>query len=251
MRIGRSLAGAKPAAILLTGIVLLATGCSTSGPRPLSGDLSVNTAKTMLANGSPAVALEICDKRIVNSPRNAELLLCRGDALTQLGRASEAGAAYTAALKVDDGSAPARLGLGRLRLATDPAAAEILFVEALGRDPRNAAILNNLGIARDLQGRHADAQTAYGEAIAAAPDLRAPQVNLALSLAMTGKAGEAVRILRPIAERPDASPRERHDLAAALAMEGKGEEAARLLRPELDGAQSDDAIAGFRALPAR
>ena len=47
--------------------------------------------------------------------------------------------------------------------------------------------LNDLGIARDLQGRHTDAQTAYRSALGVDPDMRAAQVNLALSLAMSGQ----------------------------------------------------------------
>ena len=68
---------------------------------------------------------------------------------------------------------------------------------------------------------------------------------------MSGRAGDAVRMLRPIGERADATPRERHDLAAVLAMDGKSDEAARLLRQDMDGPQADDAINGFKALPAR
>ena len=235
------------AAVLLA----LLGGCSASGDPQLSGRASLATARVALASGSSGLAFNICTGLLADRPRDPALLVCQGDALTATGRAAEALAAYTAALAADGGSAEARIGLGRLRLGTDPAAAERLFLEALAKSPRNAVALNNLGIARDLQGRHADAQTAYGEAIAAAPDLRAPQVNLALSIAMSGRAGEAVRILRPIAERPDATPRERHDLAAALAMDGKTDEAARLLRPELNGSQADQAVEGFRALPGR
>ena len=174
-----------------------------------------------------------------------------GDALAAMGRNAEATGAYELALVADGKSVPAKIGLGRIRLASDPAAAEALFLDALVRDPRNPTALNNLGIARDLQGRHADAQTAYAEAIGAAPEMRAAQVNLALSLAMSGRAGEGVRILRPIAGRADATARERHDLAAVLAMDGKPEEAVKLLRPELDGAQTDEAVVGFRSLRVR
>ena len=235
--------------VLALAASALAAGCGrTSGV--LSGTPSLNTARVALAGGSPNVAFEICDKNLARHPNDADLLACKGDALALMGRTSEAVGAYEAALARDAGAPDALLGLGRLRLASDPAAAETLFLRSLSRNPRNAAALNNLGIARDLQGRHLDAQTAYGEAIAAAPDLRGPQVNLALSLAMTGKSGEAVRLLRPIAERPDASTRERHDLAAVLSMDGKGDEAARLLRPELDGAQADDAVTRFRAMQA-
>ena len=238
----------RPTQAVLLLVALL--GACSSTDATLSGAPSLETARVALASGSSELALNICNGLLTRRGRDAALLVCRGDALTSLGRNSEATSAYQEALAADSKSSPAKLGLGRLYLASDPARAEALFMDALTREPRNAAVLNNLGIARDLQGRHADAQVAYGEAIASAPDLRAPQVNLALSLAMSGRSPEAVRIMRPIGERQDATPRERHDLAAVLAIDGKRDEAARLLRPDLEGQQTDEAISGFQLLPA-
>jgi cytoskeleton protein RodZ len=106
-----------------------------------------------------------------------------------------------------------------------------------------------MGIARDLQGRHVQAQAAYGRALGSVPDLRAAEVNLALSMAMSGRAEEAVQRLRSLAADPNASPRLRHDLAAALAMANHPDEAARLLRGDLRPEEIDQAIAGYRALP--
>lgn len=234
-------------AIALLALALAA--CSAQTDSALTGRPSLATARVALSTGSPAIALTVCTGLLEKHPDDTELLNCKGDALTSLGRNAEAVATYLAALKIDPRNGDSKLGLGRLRLATDPAAAEALFLEALTSNPRNAAALNDLGIARDLQGRHADAQTAYGEAIAAAPEQRAAQVNLALSLALSGRPAEAVRILRPIAERPTATARERHDLAAALAMDNKTEESARLLRQDLPGTEVDDAVNGFRSLP--
>ncbi len=238
----------RPALALLLAAAVL-SGCAGIDST-LNGSPSLETARVALASGSSELALTICNNLVTRLGQEASLLVCRGDALTSMGRTSEATSAYQEALAADANSAPAKLGLGRLYLGSDPARSEALFLDALNNDPRNAQVLNNLGIARDLQGKHADAQVSYGEAIAAAPDLRAPQVNLALSLAMSGKAAEAVRIMRPIGERQDATPRERHDLAAVLAMDGRRDEAARLLRADLEGQQADEAISGFQSLPA-
>ena len=60
----------------------------------------------------------------------------------------------------------------------------------------------------------------------------------------------AARLLLPLAGGLDASLRERHDLAAVLAMAGRTTEAARLLSPDLQGADLDAALAGYRALLA-
>ena len=246
MRIERHRSGL----LVVLSIVGLLGACSQSDTA-ITGQPSLSTARSALAGGSPEIALNICTSLLAKRPKDGLLLVCRGDALSAVGRNAEAVSDYQAALLMDGKLAGAKIGLGRISLTTDPARAEALFLDALTSDPRNPAALNNLGIARDLQGRHADAQTAYGEAIAAAPELRAAQVNLALSLAMTGRAGEAVRIMRPIGLGADATPRERHDLAAVLAMDGKPDEAARLLRPDLDGTQVDQAVSGFQSLPPR
>lgn len=241
-----------PARSALIALVMAASvGACASLDTMAAGQPSLDTARVALANGSTDLALTICTGLLARRPRDPALLVCQGDAMTVMGRNAEAIASYNAALQSDGSSAPAKVGLGRIALGTDPARAEALFVDALTSNPRDAAALNNLGIARDLQGRHAAAQAAYGEAIAAAPDLRAPQVNLALSLALTGRAREAVRIMRPIGSRADATPRERHDLAAVLAIDGHPDEAASLLRRDLDGPQVDQAISGYQSLPVR
>ncbi len=215
----------------------------------LTGKPSLATARVALSSGSGELAYNICESLLAERQTDSRLLVCRGDALAAMGRNAEAISSYEAALASDSKSAAAKVGLGRVSLVIDPVRAEAMFLDALTSDPRNAIALNNLGIARDLQGRHAEAQTAYAEAIASAPDMRAPQVNLALSYAMTGRAGEALRIMRPIGTRADATQKERHDLAAILAMNGKSDEASRLLRPELSGAETDEAVSGFQALP--
>ena len=226
-------------------------GCGSRSGEPTIGQASLATARVAQSAGSPEVALSICDALLNQQGRRPELQACRGDALTTLGRDVEAGAAYRAALAIDKNSAAAWIGLGRMLLASDPAEAETSFSEALKGEPRSAVALNNIGISRDLQGRHGEAQIAYSEAIAASPEMRAPRVNLALSLALSGKTAEAVTIMRPIGGRPDASIRERHDYAAVLAMDDRPEEAAVLLRPDLSGSQVDTALGGYRFLSTR
>ena len=226
----------------------LLTACTTSAPELGTGIPSLNAARAALQGGAPGVALDICRRITATGRRSAAVLTCEGDALAALQRTDQADTAYTVALLQDPDSEDALMGLGRLRLSSDPKRAEALFLRVTAIDPRHAAALNDLGVARDMQGRHADAQTAYGQAIAADPDMRSAQVNLALSLALAGRPADGLRMLTPIANGPDATARERHDLAAILAMQGQTDEAARLLSPDLQGADLDAALAGYRAL---
>jgi Flp pilus assembly protein TadD len=204
-------------------------------------------AQAALRGGSPQIALQVAGSILARDPTNDAALIIQGEALTQLGQLDEAAASFSVVLQHDAASVGAHIGLGRVRLASDPASAEGLFLEALQREPHNAVALNNLGIARDLQGRHADAQTAYRSAIAANPDMTAAQVNLALSLAMGGRSGDAVQLLRPLASDPGASRQVRHDMAAVLTMGGNRAEAETILSKDLAPQEVRQALDGYAA----
>ena len=92
---------------------------------------------------------------------------------------------------------------------------------------------NNLGIARDLQGHHEGAQIAYRQCLGIDPQNSAAVVNLALSLAMGGRADEGVRILGPLATSANASVKMRHDYAVTLALAGRQGEAEEILSADL------------------
>jgi Flp pilus assembly protein TadD len=236
--------------IALLFVVLLGA-CSGPGSQELANrPPSLSVAQAALTGGSPDVALRICTDTVQREPKNMEARICEGNALAALGRPADAAAALEAARQLAPHNADVLMGLGRLGLATDPPAAEALFQRVLEHQPDNAAAWNDIGIARDLQGRHEDAQVAYGRALGLMPSMRAAEVNLALSMAMSGRADEAVRRLRRLADDPSASPRLREDLAAALAMADKPDEAARLLRGNLTPDEIDRAIAGYHALSA-
>ncbi len=203
-----------------------------------------------MRGGSPQVALRVDDGLLAKDPRNVAALINRGDAQTALQQLDAASASYADALRADPQSVAARIGLGRLRLTTDPSAAETLFNDALQRAPRNAAALNNLGIARDLLGRHDEAQAAYRQAIGIDPQMSGAQVNLALSMAMAGRANDATPLLRPLASSPNAGRKLRQDLAAVLAMAGNRSEAEQILAQDLPPDQVSQALAIFTAASA-
>ena len=133
-------------------------------------------------------------------------------------------------------------------LASNPRAAELLFLEALAREPRDAKALNDLGIARDLQGRHADAQAAYRQALGVAPEMQAATANLALSLALTGQAAQGAALLRPLAAGPDAPARLRNDMAVVSELAGDRAGAAEMLGTGLSPEQVRDTLRGYDAL---
>lgn len=191
-------------------------------------------ARAALRGGAPQTALQILsDASSRGAQPSVDAMTVQGDALTALGRFDEAQIAYESALKRDPKSVGGLIGMGRLKLGSDPAMAETYFLGAVHADPRSTIGWNDLGIARDLQGHHDGAQQAYRQALGIDPQLSSAVVNLSLSLAMSGHGEEGVRMLRPLALSPNASQKIRHDLAAALAMAGRREEAAKILSADL------------------
>jgi Flp pilus assembly protein TadD len=239
------------------GLALLLTmgGCGSAvmSDSTGAGTPGLNVAEAALQGGSGQIALQVSDGVLRESPNDVHALEIKGDALTLLGDYDQAGAIFQALLAKDPNSVRAGIGLGRVRLAKDPAAAEVLFQQVLKHDPRNITALNNLGIARDLQGHHAAAQPAYRQALAINPDLESAQVNLALSMAMNGQGPAAIKLLQTKAIRADAPAKVKHDYAVVLAMAGKRSEAERVLSDDMapeDARRLLDSATGTHSPPA-
>ncbi len=182
-------------ALPLTALLLLGACANVGGLGQANAPPSA-AAVTALRDGSPQIAVQIDNAILVKDPHNLAALLNRGDAQTALQQPIAAAESYTYALLADPHSVSARIGLGRLRLANDPSAAESIFRDASQLDPHNATAWNDLGIARDLLGRHRDAQAAYREAIGLDASMRSAEVNLALSYALADRPGDAA-LLQP------------------------------------------------------
>lgn len=238
--------------VLLLSLLLLA---SCAGNRDTSFSTrppGLDVADVALANGAPDTALHIAQQALAADPRSVPALVRAANAQAALGRRDQAARTFSQALAIAPDSDDAALGLGRLRLATDPAAASAAFLRVTARDPRNVAALIDLGIANDLLGRHGEAQGAYRRALDIEPDRVAASVNLGLSLALSHDPQEALRMLRPIASGSMATPRIRQDLAVALALAGDDAGAAAVLRKDNDIAQPRvlAMIAGYHLLQA-
>ncbi len=211
-------------------VLLMVNGCGTMFASKSGSDApGMKAAEAALQGGSAQAALQVSEGILKESPDNFEAREVKADALTLLGQYDEATVIYLSLLSKHPERTRATIGLGRIKLATDPATAEVLFQQVLLREPKNLTALNNLGIARDLLGRHAEAQTAYRQALGLSTDQGPTQVNLALSLAMSGKGEEAIQLLRPRAAEAGATAKMKHDYAVVLAMAGKRAEAEKVL----------------------
>ena len=216
---------------LVVSLLLAMAGCSSPAPTASSKEATISDAA--LAAGTPDIALHLADDALVHDPDDAGALIRRGLALTALSRLQEARESLRKVVTSQPRNSRALLALGRVELPVDPASAEGRFQAILLQEPRNAAALNNLGIARDLQDRHGDAEPAYRAALAASPDMTAAKVNLALCLAIRGQGSEAIALLRPMADAPTATRKMQQDFAAVLAMSGERVEAERILSTDM------------------
>jgi len=239
---------------LVSALVLLAA-CAASQPGPANSASAeaaqpdtLNVADAAIAGGDPNMALSVSQSVLATDAGNVDALEHEGDAYYALGRCPAAMAAYQLALTHDPKASAAETGLGRCLLKADPAAAETALEAAVADDPGNAAALDDLGVARDLQGNFAGAVDPYQKALIADPGDTAAEVNLGLSLALSGNATEGLQYLGPLATSPGATPKIRQDYALALVASGRQDEARQVLSVDLAPAQIDPAINGFIAL---
>ena len=233
---------------LLLSLLLLVSCAGGRDTSFSSRPPGLDVADVALANGAPDTALHIAQQTLAAEPHNVPALLRAAEAQAALGQRDQAARTFGEALAVAPDNGDAALGLGRLKLATDPAAAAGVFLRVTTRDPRNVAALIDLGIASDLLGRHDAAQSDYRRALAIEPERLAANVNLGLSLALSGDAQQALRILRPLADGPGTSPRIRQDLAVALALAGDNAGAASILHADISQPEVLATVAGYHLL---
>jgi Flp pilus assembly protein TadD len=243
----------RSGALWLVPILLLAS-CAQQSPANNAvnaaqiGTNTLNVADAAIAGGDPNMALSVSQSILTSDPGNVQALEHEGDAYYALNRCPAAVAAYQLALQHDPKASEAETGQGRCLLKTDPRAAEQAFLRAIQDDPGNAKALNDLGIARDLQGNFAGAVDPYQKALLADPSLTAAEVNLGLSMALSGNGPEALQYLGPLATSPQATPKIRQDYAAALVATGRVSEARQVLAIDLPPDQVNSAIEGFTNL---
>lgn len=139
--------------------------------------------------------------------------------------------------------------LGTLELlAGDPARAERLYLDLIRLQPQRSHY-TNLGLARSLLGRHAEAVAAYREALELAPGHIAVTLNLADALLAFGREAEARslynQVLRRLAANEAAaslSPMDRMIRAQCLAHLGRTREAVAVAQTTLRESFDDPQI---------
>jgi Flp pilus assembly protein TadD len=227
-------------------------GCARQNNAPMGPDANgeagagvLNVADAAIAGNDPAMALQVSQSVLTSDPKNLSALYHEAAAYYVMGRCEDAMAAYRLALGIDAKSTQAETGIGRCLLQHNAAAAEAAFTAAVRDDPGNAAALNDLGIARDLQGNYAGATQPYQQALLIAPGVLATEVDLGMSLALSGDGADALLYLGPLATGTEATPKIREDYAAALLAAGRTSEARQVLAVDLRPDQASEMMADF------
>ena len=228
-------------------MLLLLGGCASSQDRAdTRRDLRV--ADIELASGAPEAALQVVQDLAIRRPRDAAVLIRLGQANAALGRRQAAETSFRRALACQPGNFDAAFGLARLHLGNDAARALKELQVLAARQPRDARVLTDLGVAYDLEARPHDAQSSYRKAIEVDPSLISTQVDLGLSLALSGHPAEALLILGPLAQVADAAPRVREDYAVAATLAGRTGDALAILGHDLPREQVLAAVTAYQAL---
>ena len=237
-------------ALTATAIVVALAGCHPGSDNSDSEDNrpSLKAARTALAEGEDATALGIAKGVLSMEPKNVAALVQAGNAEAALGNHVNAEHDYRLATQYDPGYAPARLGMAKLKLRDDPKAAEAEFRAILARTPNNAATLNDLGVALDMQERHKEAQAEYTAALAANPDMTSARVNMGLSLALSGDPMKAEQMLRYATESGPVPAKVRADFAVAEVMAGHSDDAQQTLQADLSPDEARASVEGMQAL---
>src|SRR3546814_2581255 len=101
----------------------------------------------------------------------------------------------------------------------ETAPASVHFDRALRSKPEDPRAYNALGILRDQAGEHAAAQILYRQALERDPANFSVRNNLGLSLALDGKRDEAIEVLAELAVDPQAGQTVLRNLEAAYRSE--------------------------------
>ncbi len=222
-------------------VAMVLAGCAV---RPAGSGLDV--ARAALAGGDPGVALRVGGEVLARHPKDGDAMVLTGEALAALGRVGRAVARLRDAVVVRPHDWGARMVLGRLLARRDPGAAAAQFRAVVAARAGDWVAWNDLGVVRDLRGRHRAARVAYRAALVARPGFRAARVNLALSQALDGRAVAAARIMRAVG--PGGSARVRADWAAVTAMAGHPAAARRMLGGVMSPEQVAAAVRAYAAL---
>ncbi|HSQ98338.1 MAG TPA: SPOR domain-containing protein [Sphingomicrobium sp.] len=168
-------------------------------------------------NETAAAALARYVRALAADPKDFNSLIGAGRAALELGDTQAAAGFFARADEVDPKSPFPQEGMGAVQVANGDAKAAMPYfsrAQQLGAAP--AALGCDRGLAYDLLGQQAQAQTDYRAALAGA-DADEARRRLALSLAISGDKTSALATLAPLSAKGDATANRIRAFVLALA----------------------------------
>lgn len=124
--------------------------------------------------------------------------------------------------------------LGKIYLVNnEPNRCIDVYARVLHKDAHDIPSLNGMGVCHDIKGNHKQAQELYKKALALSPNHWGVKSNMGLSLVLEGQYDKGISMLSLIADRSEATLRDRQNLAMALGLSGDIEQAAQLYSVDL------------------
>jgi Flp pilus assembly protein TadD len=203
------------------------------------------------AGGDLQTAVGFYERASIAAPNDAATQMRLATALLEMGSYGEAETAYRRVLAADPGNIEAMRGLGNIYIATDRSKEAIEQFQAAIAKKASYQAFNGLGVAFDLEGKHAAAQKAYHEGLAENATSLTLQNNLALSLALAGDYRAAVDLLQRINQNPQATLRHRQNLALVYGLAGDTTHAAEVAKMDLDAKAVESNLAYYAWLRAQ
>jgi tetratricopeptide (TPR) repeat protein len=182
----------------LAGAMLACAGAAvvSAGPAHASGSYSPY-------NETASAALARYVRTLASDPRDFATLIGAGRAALELGDAQAAAGFFARADEVNPRSPLPQAGMGAVSVVSgEPQAALPYFTRAQQLGATLATVGCDRGLAYDLLGRQADAQSDYRSALGG-PDAEEARRRLALSLAISGNRAEALQTLTPLMAKRD------------------------------------------------
>ncbi len=216
----------------LFGLVFL-TACAGPNSNATSVDAQIAVGERMLGNGDFGKGYALLDKMEKNNPRSSEAAEQLAEAYFRQNALLKAEAQYRKTIELG-ARMHGLVGLARVNLArNNPQVAEPYLREVLNREPGNVAALNAMGVACDLQRQHDRARQYYRTILASAPSNKEARNNLSLSLAVSGRSGEAYPIIAELSRSNQDDRIVRQNLAFIQYLSGDHERAMQTARVDL------------------
>lgn len=236
------------------GLVALLAACAGAGGGATTSAEAVGVNSALVASGMEAEAagkydaaaqsyLQLFDREPDNATALSALvrnLRYGGRSQDAVGIVEQRGQTLLAAPTVKFEFAKVLLAAGR----EDEALGHLRDVQAA--QPDDWKVPSAIGIALDAMGRYAEAQAAYGQALALSAENPIILNNMAMSQALDGRLQEAIQTLETAAGYNRANPQIRQNLALLYAANGEPEKARALAAMDLEAGDLETNLSFYR-----